>query len=227
MATYLELVKKLASKSGSMDEDAIATVVGLTGRSRKIANWINEAYTNIQNWRRDWGWLTQDFTYDLLPGTNVYTPASFSLTRFATWSGDKDWYMPLTLFDPLLGDSDEHEIAQVGYQYWKTKWDRGDQTDWDRPIEWALTPKNEIVFGPTPDQTYTVRGTYVKGPQTLAANGDIPEMPERFHQLIVWEGLRLMMLDDGAYQEASFPTVEMATLRHELDIDQLPEVTIP
>lgn len=227
MATYLELVKKLASKSGSMDEDAITTVTGLAGRSRKMANWVSEAYTNIQISRRDWGWLVTEFEWPLIPGTAVYTPASFNLDRFATWEMDRQWYMPLTIRDDSIGVSDENALPQMSFEQYRTRYGRGDQSDLNRPVDWAISPRNEILFGPYPDAAYVVRGQYVKGPQTLAGNSDIPEMPERFHQLIVWEALRLMMLDDGAYQEVSFPTQEMATLRHLLEIDQLPEVAIP
>lgn len=229
MATYLELVKRLARESGSMDEDNITTVVGLNGRARKMAHWVSQAYTNIQNDRRDWGWLVASFTWNLIPGTAVYTPASLNLTRFTSWVKDKDWYMPLSIYDGSIGLSDEHEVRQVSHEYWRSRYGRGDQTSdyWNRPTEWAVSPRNELVFGPYPDKAYTIRSQYVKGPQTLAANSDIPEMPERFHQIIVWEALRLLMLHDGAYQEAAFPTQEMAILRHQLELDQLPEVVIP
>lgn len=227
MHTYLELVKALARKSGSMDEDQITTVVGLSGRSRKMANWVQEAYDNIQNHRRDWGWLVADFSWPLIIGTSVYTAASFNLTRFASWIVDKGWYKPLTIYDPAIGVSDETAIPQISYEEYRTTYGRGDQTDLNRPIAYAITPRNEIAFGPYPDLAYVVHGQYVKGPQTLVNNSDAIEMPERFARLVVWEALRLMMLDDGAYDEATFPTVEMANLRHELEIDQLPEVCIP
>lgn len=227
MATYLELVQDLARESGSMDPSNITTVTGLTGRSAKMANWVKQAWTNIQNSRRDWGWMVCEFTDTLIPGTAVYTANSFNLTRFSRWAVDRHWYMPLSLRDDSIGLSDEHEIPQISYEEWRSLYGRGDQTDQHRPTVWAISPKNELVFGAYPDDDYTVRGQYVKGPQILAANADIPEMPERFHQLIMWEALRLLMLHDGAFNEASFPTQEMAILRQELEFDQLPEVIVP
>lgn len=230
MATFLELVKDLARQDGSIAVTSITSVVDQTGRVEKMVNWVQKAYNNIQNSRRDWGWLVEEFTHDLIPGTPIYTPASFNLTRFSNWVGDSyNGYMPLSLYDPLTGLSDEAEVGQVTYEYWRQRYGRGDQNIeyWDRPTEWTVTPKNELAFGPYPDVAYTIRGQYQKGPQSLEANTDIPEMPARFHDLIVWEAHRLLLIHDGAYQESQFPTQEMATLRHQLEMDQLPEVVVP
>lgn len=226
MATFLELAKDVASESGSVDPGAITSVDGLTGRPAKIVNWVNKAWLNIQNSRRDWGWLLSPFTEALIPGSSVYTPASFNLTRFSSWCKDREWFMPVTLYDPDIGVSDEGPIPFIPHDLWKTKWDRGDQSDWDRPIEYSISPRNEIEFGPIPDKAYIVRGQYQKGPQTLVASADIPEMPARFHDMIVWEAIRLMLVSDGDYQESQFPTLEMVGLRHELELDQLPEITL-
>ena len=230
MATYLELVKDLARESGTAGgPDAITTVSGLSGRPAKLANWIKQAYINIQISERDWGWLTATFTAPLIPGTAVYTAASFALTRFAAWSSDRDGYYPFSIYDPAIGLSDERELPQITHEQWRARWGRGDQSSpyWNTPVEWAISPRKELEFGPYPDGAYVIRGQYQKGPQELVNNTDVPEMPERFHQLIVWEGLRLMMLHDGAYDEAAFPTIEVARLRHLLDLDQLPEIVVP
>jgi hypothetical protein len=231
MATFLELVKDLARQDGSISPVSITSVENQTGRPEKMVNFIQKAYNNIQNSRRDWGWLTEEFTGTLISGTPIYTAASFNLTRWSNWveDGASDYFLPMSLRDPAIGLSDEGEIEQVLYEYWRHRYGRGDQSDmyWNRPIEWAITPKKELAFGPWPDAAYTIRGQYQKGPQLLVANADVPEMPARFHDLIVWEALRLLLVHDGAYQESQFPTQEMATLRHELEIDQLPEVIVP
>lgn len=226
MPTFLELAQTTARESGSVDPAAITAVTGLTGRPAKIVNWVAQAYTNIQRSRRDWGWLNAEFSYALVPGTAVYTPASFSLTRFANWQPDTCHYSPVTLYDPTIGVADEGPLRQITYQQWQTLYGRGDQSNLMRPVDWAVSPANEIMFGPYPDKTYVVSGIYQKGPQTLTASTDVPEMPSQYHQMIVWEALRLSMIHDGSYQEGQFITMEMLGLRHELERDQLPEITI-
>lgn len=227
MATFLELAQELARESGNFDPSLLTSVTGLTGRPAKLVNWINKAYLNIQNSRRDWGWLITPFSDALIPGSAIYTPLSFNLTRFSTWMGDRDWFMPLTIYDPAKGVSDEVPLLEISHELYKTKWDRGDQSHLNRPIEYAISPRNELEFGPTPGLAYVVRGQYLRGPQTLVLSSDVPEMPSRFHDMIVWEAERLMLISDGAYQESQFPTLEMVGLRHELELDQLPEITIP
>jgi hypothetical protein len=229
MATFLELVQELARESGSLDPNAITAVEGLTGRAEKMVGWVRKAYVNIQNSRRDWGWLMTSFTANLVPGTAVYTPASFAITRFANWAKDRDWYMPLSLYDPLVGLTDEHELPNVSHEYWRTRYGRNDQSieNWNRPTEYAISPRNEIVFGPYPDKAYTIRGQYQKGPQVLETSNEVPEMPSRFHEMIVWEANRLLLIHDGAYNDSQLPTMEMVRLRHELELDQLPEVMVP
>jgi hypothetical protein len=68
-----------------------------------------------------------------------------------------------------------------------------------RPIEWSVDTQGRIVFWPTPDAAYTVRGVYRRAPQRLVADGDVPEMPEEFHDLI-WLGAlgKLTLFDEAA-----------------------------
>lgn len=227
MATYLELAKELARESGNFDPELLTSVTGLKGRPAKLVNWVNKAYLNIQNSRRDWGWLISPFSRSLIPGSAVYTPQSFNLLRFSTWSTDRDWFQPVTLYDPDKGVSDESPLREISHEMWKTLYDRGDQSNFQRPVDYAISPRGEIEFGPIPDKAYTVRGQYLKGPQILVNSADVPEMPSRFHDMIVWEAQRLMLISDGAYQESQFPMLEMVGLRHELELDQLPEIAIP
>jgi hypothetical protein len=226
MPTFLELAKSVASESGNFDPALLTSVTGLTGRPAKIVGWVNKAYLNIQNSRRDWGWLVAPWTYTLIPGSGVYTPASMNLTRFSNWMTDRDWYQPTTIYDPAIGTRDETELLQISHELWRTKYNRGDVSIQNRPIEYAISPRNELVVGPIPDKAYVVRGQYQRGPQTLVNTTDVPEMPARFHDMIVWEAIRLLLLHDNAYQDSQFPMAEMVGLRHELELDQLPEITI-
>ncbi len=227
MATFLELAQDVARQSGSFEPTQLASVVGQTGRAAKIVDLVQKAYRNLQNSRRDWGWLVTTFTQSLIPGNAVYTPASFGITRFSSWMTQLDWFQSVTLYDPALGVKDEGELRQISYELWKMRFDRGDQSNQQRPTEFAISPLNEMVFGPIPDKAYTVRGRYQKGPQTLAVNTDIPEMPVRFHDLIMWEATRLLQIHDGAFDETQYSSLETVGLRHQLEIDQLPEIAIP
>lgn len=201
---FLALVQDLARQSGTLaGGTTIASVAGVSGRADKLVNWTASAWIDIQNQRR-WNWLRSDFELPVLAVTARYTAASMNLDRFSAWFQDNRYFRAMTLYDPDIGQSDEQEIAQISYETWKLRYGRGSH-DANRPIAWAISPTAEFLLGPTPDKEYTVLGEYWKSAQTLAANTDTPESPERYHKAIVYRAMQLM-----AESDESVPTLQMA-----------------
>lgn len=227
MSTYLELVQDLARESGTVSPSSITSVVGQTGRIEKLVYWVRKAYIDLQNDRLgQWHWMYAEAAdKSITSGTGCYTGASFGLTRFGNWVVDADNLMPVSIYLPATGLSDEGALRQIDWPTWYTKYGRGEQTH-NRPTEYAISPSNEICFGPIPDDTYTLRFPYYKSPQELTANADTPEMPSRFHDLITYMARRKMLIHDGAFQEAQMEAPEMAALRFQLECDQLDEVKL-
>ena len=82
---------------------------------------------------------------------------------------------------------------------------------------------NRINFGPSPDTNYIVRGFFQQSAQVLAANSDTPEMPTRFHQLIVYEAMRKYAAEAGAPDLWAHAKDEAARMWGALRADQLPQ----
>jgi len=226
MATYLELCQQVARESGTITGVQPTTVEGQTGRLAKIVAWVDLAWREIQNRHAQWRWMREDWSANLTAGTDAYTAASFSIARFA------DWLMPpagiVSIFDPALGVADEIVLPDLTWPEWRRLYRVGEQTA-DRPLHVAVKPTGEIVFGPKPDKTYTVAGEYRKAPQTLAANGDVPEMPARFHDLIAWRALLLLAEHDeaeGGFQIGIAQRRSMELI-DDLERDQLLPVRLP
>ena len=58
------------------------------------------------------------------------------------------------------------------------------------PVQfWSLAPSGLMHGGPTPDAAHKVRASYIKDVQDMTQDADVPAMPARFHQLIVWRAL--------------------------------------
>lgn len=225
MATFLELAKDVARESGTLSPSTITSVTNLQGRPEKVVSWTRKAWTNIQNSREDWRWLEGRFSATLIPGAAQYTPASFNLTRFGSWMEDDPRFPSMAIYGPAGQPAvSPVELRQIDHYEYERRYTRGGVQS-GKPTEWADAPDG-ILFHPVPDAAYVVRGLYYKSPQILVANDDVPEMPARFHEMIVWEAIRLMMISDGAYAESGWPQVEFARLRSELERDQLPEVTL-
>jgi hypothetical protein len=228
MATFLELCKDVARESGTVQPSAITSVANQTGRIQKIVQWTAEAWRRIQNANANWLFLRETWSAETISGTKLYTPASLNITDLARWMTDRDavGYKPTSLYKTSVGQSDENAITHITYGLWRARYDRGAQSQ-NRPAVYAITPYNEIAFGPTPDDAYTIRGEYYRTPQVLTANDDEPlGLPVRFHPIIVYRALVLLgEHDEGQVQIASAER-NYRELLGALERDQLPPVTI-
>lgn len=227
MATFLDLAKDVARESGTLSPSAITSVEGLTGRPEKVVGWVRRAWVNIQNLSEDWPWMIKRFSAILIPGALAYTPASFNITDWARWMPDHPELDGMVIHGPFqeAGEAGS-ELRQISHQAME-RYVRGfNGEEGGKPQEWAIMPDNQILFWPRPDNDYVVRGYYHRSPQILTLATDVPEMPARFHDMIIWEAIRLMMLHDGAYGEAQAPASEFIRMRNELEIAVLPEVTL-
>lgn len=195
-----------------------STVTDQTGRLRKLVDWVITSWNDIQIMHDDWRWMRTTYSGAVTQGTSKYTAASFSLTRFTKWV--KDPYS-VTLYATASGVADEGDILFIPWDRWRLLYDRGTQTQ-NRPVHWSISPADEFCLGPVPDAAYMVRGEYIKGPQTLAANSDIPELPTRFHLIIVWHALIMMArFDEGVFQ-AGYAAQQFQQMMRALSRDQRP-----
>lgn len=216
MSTFLQLCGLLATRSGAIGT-APTTVIGQTGRQAKCVDWIMNAWTLIQNDLPDASWMQAEVSaVAMTPSTLTYSSTALGVSsRFAEWKGDRKinacLYRPWTLYDPAIGQADETELRQISYEHWRTSYDRKTH-DPARPIYYAFAPDETFRVGPKPDKAYMLRGEYRKTPQVLAADADVPELPSRFHDVIVWRGVMLIAGHDEAdpaYNQASAKYGEM------------------
>lgn len=225
MPTFLELAQKVGSESGTVSGNQLTTVVATNDRLRKIVRWTNDAYRQIQNAQAGWRWLQDDFTAPMEAGTGRYSPATLGLTRFGEWvctqDGREDRF---SVYDTATGQAGEYPIVFQDWSSFYVTRLRGLQTS-GRPRFFSITPAGEIVVSPTPESDFTLRGPYRKGPQELTQDTDVPEMPARFHDIIVDGALVMLTTHDEAA-----PTLSLYQLRQlrgwlQLMRDQLPAIT--
>lgn len=228
MATFLELVQDLARDSGTLAGGVnLQTVVTpASGRADKMIAWIRKAWVNIQNERDDWPWMRREFAAPLTIGKTRYTSAELGIaTRFGQWIGDRPEFRTFSLYDAAIGKEDEGTIREVTYDMWRGRYGRGAH-DPNRPNDWAVSPMQEFVCGPTPDKAYVVAGEYRLAPQILAENNDVPEMPVQYHGAIVWEAMKLLGIADESPATTSSAISEYVLARQNLNRDYLPEITL-
>lgn len=222
MATFLELCGSLARESGAVGTSP-AAVTNQTGRQLKAVNWVITAWKLIQNVSAEWDFLRGDWSGTLTVGATTYTGASFSIDRFAEFLGDRygetGLFRTVTLYDTDIGQEDESELVEIPFEAWRRCYDRGTH-DAGRPTRYCIAPDGSIRFGAKPDKAYMVRGEYRKTPQILAVNDDEPDMPVRFHDIIVWRAIMLMADHDEAPPALSLAQgkylEQMATMQRDL-----------
>jgi hypothetical protein len=233
VSTYLQLCQKLRRQAGSVAGTGPVTVLSQTGQLQKIVEWTQDAWLEIQGKHDNWFWMRSSFTLNTVGGTDTYafgaatdTRAGATITRFKRWWAD-DPYWRFTGFLAAGG---------VGAQYWLNWMPWNDfrqiykfgnqQTVQGPPAHVTVDPDRQIVLGPIPDAVYTIRGDYQRGPQILAANGDTPDMPEAYHDLIVYRAMEKAGADSIGAEVFQRGVYEGNRMLRQLEMNQLPMIML-
>lgn len=203
MATFLTLANDVARESGTISETReLTTVVGASGRLRKIVNWTRQAWEMIQRSRDDWTFQRVQGAGVLVAGQNTYTSADLGAANFGRWLRPNEPLPQFTLYDPAIGRGDELRLSAMRFEEWAAQYDIGEQQQ-HRPGWYAIGFDKKLRVGPTPEKEYALRYWYRRGIQTLAADDDEPFIDEAYHQAIVWRALMLLGDDDESTFEAA------------------------
>ena len=223
MSSFLDLARDVAMLSGAAS--APPSVAGQSGRLAKVVAWTARAWEMIQLANPNWSFLREEWAGALVPGESAYDSEDLGIAeRFGEFIGDSGSYRPTTLYDPETGVGDEGPLEQIGWEAWRSRYGRGAQSP-SRPAYYAIAPDRGLRFGPAPDRAWSVRGEYRKAPQRLAADGDLPDLPERYHQIIAWKAILLMSEHDEAVQGVALAEREYLPLLNQLQRDHLPVIS--
>jgi hypothetical protein len=208
MATFLQLCQKTAREcgiaGGTDTSPKPAAVTAQIGELNRLVNWVVDAYSEIQD-MRDWRWMRKKFTFDTTDGVNVYAPGVVTdvddaavISRFKSWRLD-DRLNPPKLFLTSSGVESQVFLSWTRWDNFSYLYETGAlQSQTSQPVHITINPKDEIQLGIAPNDIYTVRGEYHRSAQLLAADGDIPEMPVQYHNIIMYKA----MLWYGYYESA-------------------------
>lgn len=238
MATFLELCQKVAQESGTVaDLTSPTSVTGQTGRLKRVVDWTRRAYDEIQNEHQDWRWMQADFEGSTIANTRAYDSTAMGITeRFSHWvereSGEATDLIDgatslFTVQDPALGREDEQPLAVwPWYEFRRQMLVGGAAERTGKPQVVAIDDLDRLSFYPLPDKAYTIRGRYGKGLQDLSANADVPEMPARYHDLILWSALLSLGNYDEAPEQMAKWAASYGALRFQLERHQKPRIRL-
>lgn len=230
MSTFLQLCDD-ASREMGVDSTGPTAVTNQTGEFLRIVNWVKNSYIELQNRYEYWRWMRKPFTVNTVASTDTYastactdTEAAAAISRFKRWWAD-DVDRPFTIYLQASGVSAQQRLIWVPYDYFKRVYKFGPQQSvTGPPIHVSVDDNNKIVLGPNPDAVYVVGGDFQRSAQILAADGDIPEMPANFHQLIVYMAMRKFAGYESAPEVMTRAVNEGNALMRQLEANQLPMI---
>ena len=230
MSTYLQICQDVARECGVAGGADIMpkplAVTGQQGELNRIVNWVKDAYIEIQG-SKNFRWLRKDFEVDTVSGTDTYAfgvctdvDDSAVISRFKTWRLD-DRRNPPKIFLKSAGVGGQVFLSYTIWDNFEYLYKTGAlQNQTSQPVHITVNPKDEIVLGTTPNDIYTLRGSYHKSAQILAADSDTPEMPSAYHNLIMYQAMEYYGLFESAPEIISRAQFGMRRLMNQLNRNQ-------
>ncbi len=222
---------------GSGDPGTLPTAVtGQVGELARIVKWVQRAYREIQESQRDWRWMITESTNNTL----ALGASSVTLTGTAT---DYDELRPyfghhgafVLFYKSSIGVTDAQETPFVPWAEFNGFYNSGRFTETGRPQFCALAPDGTLKVHPVADVQYNVKYAYRKDPQELSADGDVPLMPAKYHDLIMYlalcyygrsnEANRILSWLGTGLQDRSRPNSPLTYLYQALCNEQLPAIS--
>lgn len=206
-------------------------VAGQTGLLKDIVDWVSQSYTEIQEEQQDWRWLRSTFTVNTVASDDTYaygdctdSRLSAFITRFSRWLLESSGRPNITSYLTSAGVGSEGYLVFLPWDAFRAIYKVGIQND-GPPVHITIDPQGNLVVGPKPDAIYTISGEYQMSPQTLTADADVPEMPARFHSLIMYRAMEKYGSAKNAAEVFHRGGYEGARIMRALVLDQLPEMT--
>lgn len=228
MSTYLELCQTLRREC-SISGTGPTAVLSQVGQYLDVVNWVKQAWTSLQNRHTHWRWLRSTWSVNTVANDDTYaytdctdTLTSATITRFSHWwPRDEAGYPNVKCYLSATGVAAEGWLTPLPWSTFTAIYRRGTQTS-NQPVHCTIDPQNNLVLGPKPNAVYVVSGEYQKSAQILAADGDIPEMPLQFHDLVWCAAMRRYAGKQAAPEAMSRAIAEGNVLLRQLEINQLP-----
>lgn len=159
---YLRIMQLTNTACGLQGD--IDTVNNLKDIQRNIAEFVNLAYYDIQVMRDDWKFMQRTLVKSV-----SQTDATILNANAGKWV--KLYY-------------NNREVRFVPYDEYLT-------SDWTvtsgPPKMYTVVPEtNQVIFNNL-DNTYPIKARYVTVPNVLRVDSDVPILPVRFHNILVYK----------------------------------------
>lgn len=215
--TFLQLCQRLRQEAG-ISGTGPSAVTGQTGEMKRVVDWINAAWMDIQIDHIRYDWMKGSFTLTLAGSDAEYAASDASITDLREWDRES-----LKVYE--TSTADETELTFVPYDEFRSAYMVG-TIPTGRPEVFTVKPDKTMRFWPTPSGTFTVTGEYHKAASEMAADADEPGMPDEFHMAIVYRALQKYARYESAPEIYDDAKEEYRRMRNALRINQTGEMTL-
>jgi hypothetical protein len=170
---YLELCKDTIRDTGIAggDPDALATVLGQSGRLSDVVRYVLDAALQVDNLWRDWKYLWFEHAVTLAAASNIPPMPTFQVNA---WDRDS-----------FFLDKFSTQPTKLKYEAWETFRARAGVVQTSRPTIFSVRPDNTLRVNSNADANRPFTAEGWRRPVALAADDDVPLMPANFHRIIV------------------------------------------
>jgi len=191
----LALTQRLCRETG-VNQVGPVTTINQVGDYKRLVDWIDTAYEDIQTIHATWQFLRKEFSFVTVAGTAAYSPSSLPPADFSEWVADDDG--DSEDFRIYLNASDEGYMVYLPWDEFRQVYMIGNaRTQEGRPTVYTIKPDDTLILHPIPNDVFTVTGEYYRTPDKMEVNDDEPIFPERFHLAVMWLALKHY----GAYSQ--------------------------
>ncbi len=195
----LTIARRVKSETGRGGGGPLS-VSSAVDNDLRIVNAVRDAWLDVQAEPYNWAWMRKSITAGpLVAAQTAYTGVQLGLAAetAAAWWPESDEYQP-TAYDAASPGS-QWPLHFMDYEAFRRRFLVGSHTA-GPPQFWSYDTSGRLLIGPAPDASvsYRVNIDYRQTPTELSADADTPDMPTRFHRLLVW-----MALKDAATHDAS------------------------
>lgn len=209
---FLTLVQQAWLKCG-LTGTGPSTVVGQTGMSGRIVQYVADAYRFIQQAQQDWSFhWTRVESASFVVGDHLYLAADLGASNLRTLQRlqvkyDGKWTtLSRALFprDQILFDN----VEMSG-----------------RPSSFLIRPNGQIVFDALPDSTYNVAVEYYRTAHELTGNTDTPLIPDEYQWAILFKAMEFYADFDEDSALLVEARTQYASTIHRLERHALPQLS--
>lgn len=188
----LSLVNRARQECG-VSGGALTTVQGtLTQEGQRFKDWVNTAWTDIQQHRGDWQWMRKTATFNTVAGQTSYTAAQAGAPDVNEWSPEsfRDYLASIGVKGEMFMTYRDFSEYRDLYEF------NAMRLTQSRPVEITIRPDHSTLsVWPLPNDVYTITGEYYRVPTDLTLDTDDPasagnDLPTRFHMLLIYMAMR-------------------------------------